>query len=228
MNTARLPRRLGLAAGLLLALAIPSVASASATVEADRLPEGNAGSTQLQAQVKVTCDNKDAPNHQFGTSEEDSCLFYVSYDEAASQAKRDSDVQFSAQRATSIKVGQSEVIPMTATIIGDKFPELDEKLAITVRTEGTIAINGCVWEVCQPRLVQTFDVSKTFEAGTVLNDDGPLPRNNIKIKSIGKVKAPVRAAESAVERYPWEDGTSTGANCITKETYGFNKAFGAW
>jgi hypothetical protein len=229
MITTRSLRRLGLAAGTLLALAAPSAASASATVEADRVMEGDRGQTQLPATVTVTCDNKPEPRVDLSAYPDNYCLFYVFYDAAASTAKPNDDVVIARPREEfTLKVGESRVVPMSVAINGDKYPELDEKLAITVREQGFAWFAGCVYDPdCPGRISQVFDVSKTYEAGTLINDDGPRPRDNIT-KKIGKAKAPVNAPESQVERYDWNDGTSVGANCVTQDAAGWKGAFGVW
>ena len=194
-----------LAIGVLLAagaLALPAAASASFSVETpDRLPEGNKGLREAITKVHVAC----------GENEEGNCTFTVGF--AAGTAIGFADFGFDPPRSVTLGPGSDTDIDMLAEIVGDKVPEPDETYNVKVTEESP-----------------SGTTERTVEAGTIINDDGPMPRDNIKIKKLGKAKAPVNAPESMVERTPWggPDDSSVGANCVTQPTQGWSKAFGAW
>jgi hypothetical protein len=184
-------RRLGLAAGVLLAagaLALPAGASASYTVEAPRTPEGNSGLTEAHTKVHVKC-------------EQDECAYEVRF--TAGTAKGFEDFGWDPPKELHLQAGEEATIDMLVEIVGDTKYEPDETYGLVVSENGQ---------------------EKTYVGGTIVNDD-PQPK---VIKSIGKAKPPVNAAESMVERYNWDDDSSVGNNCVTTPVQGYKGGFGAW
>jgi hypothetical protein len=213
MNTTRTFRRLGLAAGLLLALAVPSGASASALVEADRIPEGDSGVSKNIALVDVWCDPSQLPPQERRLMEQPGayCDFTVSYDDVMAPRWND-DATWSAPKQVRVPSGQSKIVKLVAHVRGDKYSEPHETFRVRV-FENYVFID-------RDLRVLAWKGDWAYDAGVILNDD--------RAKSIGKAKPPAFAAEAHVERYEWNDGTSAGANCLTKEAVGFKKGFGVW
>jgi hypothetical protein len=117
-------RRLGLAAGALLAvgaLALPAGASASYNVEAPRTLEGNSGLTEAHTKVHVKCD-------------QDACAYEVRF--TAGTAKGFEDYGWDPPKELHLQAGEEATIDMLVEIVGDPYFERDETYGIVVSENG--------------------------------------------------------------------------------------------
>jgi hypothetical protein len=117
-------RRLGLAAGVLLAagaLALPAGASASYNVEAPRTLEGNAGLTEAHTKVHVKC-------------EQEECAYEVRFTAGTAQGFK--DFGWDPPKEVHLRDGEEATIDMLVEIVGDKMAEPDETYNIVVSENG--------------------------------------------------------------------------------------------
>ena len=146
---------LAVAAG---ALTLPAAASAGSSVQADRLPEGNAGLTEAPSSVGLSCAYRAS-----------SCKFEVRFTEGT--AKAFADYGFDPPKQVSLRGGRTRTVTMLAEIVGDTVPEPDETLRIKV-------VETRMLDGDRTRRV------KHFTGPTIVNDDGP----RRYIPNIGKHK----------------------------------------
>ena len=115
------------------------------------------------------------------------------------------DYGWDPPKHVTVRGGEEETVVMLAEIVGDRTLEPNETYKVRV-TETNVDESAA------------FD--RTYVAGVIVDDDGKKLRP--------PVRAPVMAPESMVERFAWDDGTSVGRNCVTKEARGYKGAFGSW
>lgn len=116
----------------------------------------------------------------------------------AGTARGFEDFGWDSPKELHLHAGEEATIDMLVEIVGDRKAEADETYNI---------------------IVSENDQETEYVGGTIINDD--------KWKSLRK-PPPVNAPDNMVERYDWEDGTSVGRNCVTKDAQGYKGAYGAW